>query len=130
PVHWQGVDAGALLGVPVLLAAVGLFALRQRFMQRLQVLHGQVGRLRFDSQGHTPRAIALNYLLALPGPLLLLSVGLALQHGAAGSGRAVGTMLVHVSLAWNVIAWSRRLLIPDGVAIRHFHWPEGYAKQL
>jgi potassium efflux system protein len=130
PVHWKGLDAGALLGFPVLLAALGLFACRRRLKRRLQALHDQVGHLRFDSQAHTPKAVAITGLMALPGPMLLLAVSIALLFGAEGDGRAFGTMLLHVSLAWNVVAWARRLLVPGGVATQHFHWPEGYARQL
>ncbi|MEC9482662.1 MAG: mechanosensitive ion channel domain-containing protein, partial [Halomonas sp.] len=38
--------------------------------------------------------------------------------------------LLQLALAWGVIALARRLLVPDGVAIRHFHWPPAYDAQL
>ncbi|WP_169516161.1 mechanosensitive channel MscK [Halomonas halocynthiae] len=130
PVHWKRPGPGAWLGVPVALVAVVLLGFRRRILRYLQTLHDQVGRLRFDSQAHTPKAVALTYLLALPKPLLLLSVSVALQAGAGVDGQAVGTMLLHVSLAWSLVAWMRALLVPGGVAIQHFHWSSGYASQL
>ncbi len=108
---WKGVSGGPLL----LLAAV-LVALRRRIKKRLAVLHAQIGRLKSDTQLHTPKAVCLNVLLALPGGCLLAGLGLGLQAPA----------LIQLALLWGVIALGRRLLMTDGVAERHFNWPAAY----
>lgn len=130
PAHWVWPDSGALVGVPVLLVALALLGVRRRITGYLQTLHDQVGRLRYDSQMHTPKAVALTYLLVLPRPLMLLAVSFSLQFGAAGDGHAVGNMLAHVALAWSLVAWVRGLLVSGGVATQHFHWPNDYAMRL
>ena len=130
PVNWRLPSARALLGVPILLAALGVVILRRRIRERLVHLHQEVGRLSRDSQGHTPEAVALNALLALPGPLCLLAVGLALLLGTEGVGRGIGLALLQLALAWAVLTWARNLLWSGGVATRHFYWPSGYAAAL
>ncbi|WP_083582230.1 mechanosensitive channel MscK [Halomonas aestuarii] len=130
PVNWRLPDARALLGVPILLVALGVVALRRRIRERLAHLHQEVGRLSRDSQGHTPEAVALNALLALPGPLCLLAGGLALVLGTEGVGQGIGLALLQLALAWAVLTWARNLLWSGGVATRHFHWPAGYAAAL
>ncbi|TDO16508.1 potassium efflux system protein [Halomonas ventosae] len=130
PVNWQLPDARTLLGLPLLLVALGLIVARQRIRARLVRLHREVGHLKRDSQGHTPRAVALNLLLASIGPLCLLAVAVALRMGSEGVGQRIGYALLHLALAWAVIAWARKLLFPGGVATRHFNWPPAYAAAL
>ncbi|MDR9439325.1 MAG: mechanosensitive channel MscK [Halomonas sp.] len=130
PVNWQLPDARALLGLPVLLVALGLVVARRRIRARLARLHQEVGHLKHDSQGHTPQAVALNALLALVGPLCVLAGGLALLTGSEGVARGTGHALLHLALAWAVIAWARNLLFLGGVATRHFYWPPDYAATL
>lgn len=130
PVHWRLPDAGALVAVPALLLVAGLLWSRRRIQARLAVLHEQIGRLRSDSQGHTPQAVALNALLALPGPLSLAALAGGLLAGGAGIAVGLGQALLHLSLAWVVIAWARRLLVRDGVATKHFYWPAAYVARL
>ncbi|MDW7749098.1 mechanosensitive channel MscK [Halomonas sp.] len=130
PVNWRLPDARALLGLPVLLVALGLVVGRRRIRARLARLHQEVGHLKSDSQGHTPQAVALNALLALFGPLCVLAVGLALLVGTEGVARGTGLALLHLALAWAVIGWARNLLFQGGVATRHFYWPPGYAAAL
>jgi potassium-dependent mechanosensitive channel len=130
PVHWQPPGRLALLGLlPLLLAGV-LLLLRRRVRARLERLHEHIGRLRRDSQGHTPQAVALNALLALPGPLTLAGLGTALVVGGQGIAIGLGQACWHLAMAWGVVAWSRRLLVADGVAIQHFHWPAAYVARL
>ena len=127
PVNWRLPDARSLLGLPLLLAAVGLVAARRQIRARLAYLHQEVGHLKRDSQGHTPRALILNALLALAGPLFVLAFGLGLLMGTEGVARSLGHALLQLALAWAVIAWARNLLCQGGVATRHFSWPPGYA---
>ncbi|MBB3140196.1 mechanosensitive channel MscK [Halomonas organivorans] len=130
PSHWRWPDAGALLASPLLLLAGILLGLRRTLSRRLEGLHGEIGHLRQDSQGHTPLAVALEALLALPGPLCMVTLSLGLVLGSTGIGVSIGWALLHLSLAWAVLAWARGLLVPEGVATRHFHWPTGYVVQL
>ncbi|MGS2744059.1 mechanosensitive channel MscK [Halomonas sp. LS-001] len=109
-----------LQGVPLFLLATALFLFRQRIKRRLGELHAQVGRLKSDTQLHTPKAVALNALLALPKPSLMAGFGLLLGFQA----------LLQVALLWAVIAWGRRILVVTGVAEQHFKWPTGYINQL
>lgn len=130
PVNWRLPDARALLGLPVLLVAMGLVVFRRKIRTRLARLHQEVGHLKRDSQKHTPLAMALNALLALFGPLCLLAGGLALVAGFEGVARGLGHALLHLALAWAVIAWARNLLFQGGVATRHFSWPPRYTAAL
>ncbi|WP_136065584.1 mechanosensitive channel MscK [Modicisalibacter radicis] len=124
---WQPLQARALWALPVWVLAGTLVLRRRRIKQRLLVLHDEIGRLKRDTQMHTPRAIAMNALLAAPWPLALAGAGLALAEGAERAAQLLGLALLHLSLAWGVIELARRLLVSDGVAVRHFHWPGGYA---
>lgn len=130
PVHWRWPHPQALWGLPVLLMAVLLFGLRRRLYRRLVRLHQQVGRLQRDTQAHTPLAMAINALIASPGPLVVAAAGTVLVMGGEGMATAIGHLMWHLALAWGVIALARRLLVRDGVAVKHFQWPGGYAARL
>lgn len=130
PAHWRVPSVNALAGLPLVLVALALAAGRRRIQARLALLDEQIGHLRSDTQGHTPQAVALCALLALPGPLALAGVGTALAMGGHGVAVGLGLALWHLALAWAVIAWLLRLLVADGVAARHFLWPPGYVARL
>ncbi|MFG6136684.1 mechanosensitive channel MscK [Halomonas sp. B23F22_10] len=130
PTHWRWPDSAAFLASPLLLIAGVLLGLRRPLSRRLARLHDEIGHLRQDSQGHTPLAVGVEALLALPGPLSLLAASLGMTLGGAGLAVSIGWALMYLALAWAGIAWMRRLLVPEGVATRHFHWPSGYVAQL
>ncbi|WP_299230952.1 mechanosensitive channel MscK [uncultured Halomonas sp.] len=130
PTTWSLPTVGALTGLLPLLLAAALLWRRRRIQARLAELHEQIGRLRSDTQLHTPLAILLNALMAAPGPLLLAAASLALLLGGDDTAQALGKAGLEISLAWGVVAWSRRLLVSDGVATTHFHWPADYALRL
>nr|WP_298249639.1 mechanosensitive channel MscK [uncultured Halomonas sp.] len=130
PATWGLPSVGALVGLLPLLLALVLGWKRRRIQARLAGLHEQIGHLRRDTQLHTPLAIWLNALMAAPGPLLLAAASLALLAGGDAIAGALGMAGLELSLAWGVVAWSRRLLVPDGVATTHFHWPANYAARL
>ena len=126
--QWPGL--GSLVGLLPLLIAVVLFLLRPPIKRHLVLLSDKIGHLKYDTQALTPKAIALNALLASPGPLVLASLGLVLLVGQVGLASRLGMALVQLALAWGSIAWARRLLVRDGVATRHFLWPSAYAERL
>lgn len=127
---WGLPSPGALVGLPLLLAAIALLGSRRRIKARLALIHEQIGRLRSDTQLHTPQAVLLNALLALPGPLVLAGLGAALLGGGGGIAHGVGLAAIQLALAWVVIAWARRLLVSDGVAAKHFYWSAEYVARL
>ncbi|ELU8378800.1 mechanosensitive channel MscK, partial [Cronobacter sakazakii] len=75
---WPAMLKALLAGLPLLLIA-GLIRWRFGWLrQYLNTLAGEVGQLRNDSQLHTPKAILINLVRALPVCLIILAVGLIL----------------------------------------------------
>ena len=130
PRNWHRPGLAALLGVPFLLLGAFLLKLRRRLRARLEQHHDKFGRFHTDSQSYTPLALLLNLLIVLPGPLVLAGLGVGLAAAGADFAASLGQAGWRIALAWGGVAWSRRLLRTDGVAVCHFHWPAAYAAQL
>tara|TARA_R110000796_G_scaffold252327_2_gene386103 strand:+ start:29 stop:1834 length:1806 start_codon:yes stop_codon:yes gene_type:complete len=107
-----------------------LIGSRRQIKARLDKLHSQIGRLKSDTQLHTPKAVLLNALLALSGPLALAGVGVGLLGATGPLANSVAPALLQLALSWAVVAWGRRLLVADGVAERHFTWSAHYNARL
>ncbi len=107
-----------------------LIGSRRQIKARLDKLHSQIGRLKSDTQLHTPKAVLLNALLALSGPLALAGVGVGLLGATGPLANSVAPALLQLALSWAVVAWGRRLLVADGVAERHFTWSPHYNARL
>ncbi len=114
----------------MLLLSLALFGRRRWLSAKLDQLHADIGYVRRDSQLHTPLAILLNMLLALPLSLLLALGGLALQMDARGQNAALGAALLQMAQAWLVFYTAYRVMVPGGVAERHFQWPVGQVREL
>lgn len=97
---WQRPNAEAFAMVPLLLLSGALLLWRRRLKASLLRLHEEIGRLKRDTQMHTPRAIALNALLAAHGPLTMAAVGGALNLGGHGFAVVLGDALLQLALAW------------------------------
>ncbi|MCC5901182.1 MAG: mechanosensitive channel MscK [Halomonas sp.] len=130
PAHWQGLSWQMLAGAPLLLMSFLLVGLRRRIKARLALIHSQIGRLKSDTQLHTPKAVLLNALLAIPGPLALAGMGVGFQAAEGALANSVAPALLQLGLSWGVVALGRRLLVPDGVAERHFTWSPAYNARL
>jgi len=76
---WQSFTQYAWAFIPLALMVLLAFWKRAALLQALRNLHKDIGHFRRDSQLHTPRALFLNLLLALPGAIVLASLGLMLQ---------------------------------------------------
>nr|WP_290839040.1 mechanosensitive channel MscK [Halomonas sp.] len=130
PTRWQGGSWEILKGAPFILVSVLLIALRRKIKANLADLHSQIGRLKSDTQLHTPKAVLLNALLALSGPLAVAGIGVGLLTTSGPLASSVAPALLQLALSWAVVAWVRRLLVRDGVAERHFTWSPIYTARL
>lgn len=130
PTRWQGGSWEMAKGAPFILLSLLLIALRRKIKARLADIHSQIGRLKSDTQLHTPKAVLLNALLALSGPLAVTGIGVGLLTTSGPLGSSVAPALLQLALSWAVVAWVRRLLVHDGVAERHFTWSPRYTARL
>lgn len=112
-----------LVFLPLILLCALILWRRQYLFDKLSALHGDIGHYKHDSQLHTPMALGLNIILALPVALFLALCGYALLHDARGQNLYLGAALYEMAEAWLVFYTLHRILSPDGVAILHFHWP-------
>lgn len=109
--------------IPLALVSGLLIWQRATIYRKLNALHEDIGHYKRDSQLHTPLALLLNILLALPVSLLLALGGLALRVDARGQNAALGLALLEMAQAWLVFYTLYRILAPGGVAELHFRWP-------
>jgi potassium-dependent mechanosensitive channel len=73
-----------------LLLIVALLWKRRYLYGKLNNIHQDIGHFKRDSQWHTPMAILINILLAMPISLALALCGYALQTDARGHERQPG----------------------------------------
>ncbi|WP_220814690.1 mechanosensitive channel MscK [Pseudomonas paralcaligenes] len=111
------------LFIPLLLVIGALLWRRRWLYDKLQALHEDIGHYKRDSQMHTPLAILINVLLALPVTLLLALCGVSLLLDARGQNATLGSALLEMAQAWLVFYTLYRILSPGGVAELHFRWP-------
>ena len=117
-----GLTERPLLFLPLLLLIAVLLWRRGYLYRKLAELHQDIGHFKRDSQLHTPMAIMLNLLLALPGTLFLALCGFALQMDARGQNANLGDALFQMAQAWLVFYTLYRILSDGGVAELHFRW--------
>lgn len=118
----DGLAQRPLLFLPLLLVIGALLWRRKYLYQRLGKVHQDIGHFRRDSQWHTPQAILINILLALPVALALALGSYALQIDARGQNANLGAALWQIAQAWLVFYTAYRILAPGGVAEIHFRW--------
>lgn len=72
------------------------------------------------------QAVMLTMLLALPWPLLLLTLSWGEQAMLESTefSRAIALSLGAIGHRLFLLAWVRRLLLPQGLAVHFFHWPK------
>ena len=118
----DGLSQRPVLFVPLLLMVGALLWRRKYLYQRLGKVHQDIGHFRRDSQWHTPQALLINVLLAMPVSLTLALCSYALQIDARGQNANLGSALWQLSQAWLVFYTAYRILAPNGVAEVHFRW--------
>lgn len=118
----DGLSQRPLLFLPLLLVIGALLWRRKYLYQRLGKVHQDIGHFKRDSQWHTPQAILINILLAMPVALGLALGSYALQIDARGQNANLGAALWQLAQAWLVFYTAYRILAPGGVAEIHFRW--------
>ncbi len=111
-----------LFFVPLLLVIGLLLWRRNAINTKLDSLSSEVGHFRRDSQLHTPLALLLNFLLALPGAMFLALCGYLLQMDGRGQNISLGAAFYQMAQAWLVFYSAYRMLSPSRVAETHFGW--------
>lgn len=118
----EGLIDRPFLFLPLVLLIAALLWKRKYLYNRLAQLNDDIGHFKRDSQAHTPLAILVAMLLALPGTLALAIGGLALVLDARGQNATLGSALLEMAQVWMVFYTAHRILRPGGIAERHFHW--------
>ena len=120
---WPAVAIAFLAGLPLLLIA-GVIRWRLRWLKNYQAkLAAQVGQLRSDSQLHTPKAIFIDLIRALPVCLLILAAGLILLTMQLNISELLWAFSKKLALFWLVFGLCWKVLEKDGVAVSHFNMP-------
>lgn len=121
---WPAVFIAFLAGLPLLLIA-GLIRWKLAWLRAYQArLAEQVGQLRNDSQLHTPKAILIDLIRALPVVLVILAVGLILLTMQLNISDLLWAFCKKLATFWLVFGLCWKVLEKDGVAVRHFTMPE------
>ena len=95
---------------------------RKAINKRLEEVNRSIGHYSKDSQLHTPAALMLNILLALPGTLGLALCGYLLQMDGRGQNVGLGAAFYQMAQAWLVFYAAHLILASKGLAEQHFHW--------
>ncbi|MBP8185140.1 MAG: mechanosensitive channel MscK, partial [Pseudomonas sp.] len=119
---WASLIDQPLLFLPLLLLIGALLYYRRFLLQKLGELHGDIGHFKRDSQLHTPLALLLNLLLALPVAMFLALCGYILQADAHTLNTSFGMALIKMAGVWMLFYTTYRILSPGGVAELHFRW--------
>ncbi|MBB1200413.1 mechanosensitive channel MscK [Enterobacteriaceae bacterium 89] len=120
---WPAVFIAFLAGLPLLLIA-GLIRWRLTWLKNYQKkLASEVGHLRNDSQLHTPKAILIDLIRALPVVMMILAAGLILLTMQLNISDLLWAFSKKLALFWLVFGLSWKVLEKNGVAVTHFNMP-------
>ncbi|HHL1962537.1 TPA: mechanosensitive channel MscK, partial [Klebsiella pneumoniae] len=118
---WPAVFVAFLAGLPLLLIA-GLIRWRLQWLKDYQAkLASQVGQLRNDTQLHTPKAILIDLIRALPVVLLILAIGLILLTMQLNISGLLWAYSKKLAMFWLVFGLCWKVLEKNGVAVNHFN---------
>lgn len=118
-----------LIVVAPLLLLAGLIRWRFSWLAtRLEELANDVGQLHKDSQMHTPKALIITVVRALPVCLLLLAIGVISFLLKLNISELLWSFSKELALFWLVFGVSWRVLAPGSIAERHFMMPPAQAR--
>jgi len=99
---------------------------RKKLLAALKATGDHLKKISTDKLIYTFQAMLLTVLLAMQWPLLLAGVGGLLRESLQADyfSRAMGEVLVAVSLPLFSLRAVKMLCLPGGLADLHYHWPE------
>jgi len=109
-----------------IIVVLALFLSSFRLKKGLDTAAGKVGRPSTDSILLTAQSLAISILLAARFPVLMICVSWILSSAsdATDFARGVASALHASALLFLVLQFVRTLCRKDGVATRHFRWPD------
>src|SRR5690554_4760685 len=108
---------------PFLIISLLLLSRRNKLNASLLKLNTDIGRVREDSQKHTPLALFYSLLINMPVPLLLFGLSVIFYLDEGTYQKIASLILLRLAAAWLVFLWCYRLLNKGGIGERHFRWP-------
>ncbi len=133
PVHWWNLlreaptaILGSVLYPVMLLAFAFLLRYHMRLLELLEATSAQVGKVATDGFRSTAKGLLYTVLLAATWPLLLATLGLALEavEFDGRTERSVGFALHRTAVYFLGLEFLRYLLVPQGLMLRHFRWSQ------
>lgn len=128
-INWNSSKAlsvtAALRLLLLLLSAALLIWKRPLLIKKLDKINRDLGRFRFDSQWHTPRAILLTMLQHLPISLIILAAGFLLVDSGLFTPTLVADASLNLSFGYLIFATYISAIKIGGVADTHFQLPRG-----
>ena len=105
-------------------ALAGLVLSRRKFLHLIEISGKKVGRVRTDSFKYTLQAMGWSLLASLPLPLLVLMTGwqLTLVLETDQFSKAVAAGLMRAGFYFLFLQFFIDVLLPGGLADRHFRW--------
>jgi len=128
-INWQNSKAPSVTAtlrlLLLLLSAALLIWKRPLLVKKLDKINKDLGRFRFDSQWHTPRAILLTMLQHLPISLIILAAGFLLVDSGLFTPALVADASLNLSFGYLIFATYISMIKIGGVADTHFQLPRG-----
>jgi potassium efflux system protein len=139
PARWLEVSRTLLAGLVssplaiLMLVVFGFLLLKaRRFKVLLRADAMQVGKPSLDRFSYTLQALGMTLLLAAPWPLLVWIAGWTLGETPDDLQfpHLVSTALLTVAPAFFYVQFFSAMCLPEGVAAKHFRWPDPMPQQL
>ncbi|MBB3102922.1 mechanosensitive channel MscK [Azomonas macrocytogenes] len=111
-----------LFFLPLLVLIAAMLWKRKAIGDQLDTMGKSIGHYHKDSQLHTPLALLLNILLALPGAMALALCGFALEMDGRGQNVSLSAAFFQMAQAWLVFYTAYQILSPARMAEVHFRW--------
>ncbi len=107
----------------VVLVIVVLTMMRGRMLSQMEAMVPKIGKVNHDRFQYSMLALVYTFLLALPPPLAVGSLGWLLYiHESTSFVWGVGMSAMIASVLYLILRFGRFLVMPNGLARNHLHW--------